>query len=145
MLSVFDIIGPVLIIGLISLPLIPVIKGKTSTKSGIFRVKMQISMFFASCIGIFLFSTVAHAETAPAVDSAFVGSIAQGLGYIAASLAVGASALGAGIAVAHAAPAAIGALSEKSETFGKAMIFVALAEGVAIYGLLVAILIIIRL
>ena len=50
--------------------------------------------------------------------------------------------LGAGIAVAAAAPAAIGAFSENKENFGKSMIFVALGEGVAIYGLLISIFII---
>jgi len=50
--------------------------------------------------------------------------------------------LGAPIRGAAAAPAAIGAISENSDNFGKAMIFVALAEGVAIYGLLISILII---
>lgn len=50
-------------------------------------------------------------------------------------------ALAAGIAVASAAPAAIGATSEDPKAFGKAMIFVALGEGIALYGLLIAILI----
>ena len=45
------------------------------------------------------------------------------------------------VAVAAAAPAAIGAISENSDNFGKAIIFVALGEGVAIYGLLISILI----
>ena len=69
-------------------------------------------------------------------------SIAQGLGFIGAALATGLSALGAGIAVAAAATAAIGAFSENAENFGKSLIFVALGEGVAIYGLLISILII---
>ena len=43
---------------------------------------------------------------------------------------------------AAAAPAAIGAFSENAENFGKSLIFVALGEGVAIYGLLISILII---
>ena len=60
---------------------------------------------------------------------------------MAAALACGLSALGAGIAVAAAAPAAIGACSENSKNFGKSIIFVALGEGVALYGLLIAILI----
>ena len=47
-----------------------------------------------------------------------------------------------GIAVAFAAPAAIGAFSENKENFGKAMIFVAMGEGVAIYGLLISIIMI---
>ena len=73
------------------------------------------------------------------------GSLAQGLGFIAAAVVTSASAIGAGFAVAAAAPAAIGAISENSDNFGKAMIFVALAEGVAIYGLLISILIINKL
>ena len=61
------------------------------------------------------------------------------------ALVTGMSALGAGIAVASAAPAAIGATSEDPKAFGKALIFVALGEGVAVYGLLISILIINKL
>jgi V/A-type H+-transporting ATPase subunit K len=66
----------------------------------------------------------------------------KGLGFLGAALVTGLSALGAGIAVASAAPAAIGATSEDPKAFGKALIFVALGEGVALYGLLISILII---
>ncbi len=59
---------------------------------------------------------------------------------LAIALACGISCIGGGIAVAASAPAAIGATGEDPKVFGKAMIFVALAEGIAIYGLLVAIL-----
>lgn len=62
----------------------------------------------------------------------------SGLGFIAAALAVGLSGLGAGIAVASSASAAIGAISENPSVFVQALIFVALAEGVALYGLLIA-------
>jgi V/A-type H+-transporting ATPase subunit K len=79
------------------------------------------------------------------VAGGFAGSIAQGLGFIGAALTTGMSALGAGIAVAAAAPAAIGAFSENEKNFGKSLIFVALGEGVAIYGLLISILIINKL
>ena len=61
---------------------------------------------------------------------------------IGAALATGISGIGGGIAVGNAAPAAIGATSEDPKAFGKALIFVALGEGVALYGLLVSILII---
>ena len=88
---------------------------------------------------------MAQAAEEVATVTGFSGSIAQGLGFIAAAIATSASALGAGFAVAAAAPAAIGAISENTENFGKAMIFVALAEGVAIYGLLISILIINKL
>ena len=88
---------------------------------------------------------VAQAAEATAATNGMAGSLAQGLGFIAAAVVTSASAIGAGFAVAAAAPAAIGAISENSDNFGKAMIFVALAEGVAIYGLLISILIINKL
>ena len=63
------------------------------------------------------------------------------MAYLGAALVTGLSCIGAGIAVAAAAPAAIGAFSENPKSFGKALIFVALGEGVALYGLLISILI----
>ena len=65
----------------------------------------------------------------------------MGLGMLAAALVTGMSGIGGGIAVAAAAPAAIGATSEDPKNFGKALIFVALGEGIALYGLLMSILI----
>ena len=66
-------------------------------------------------------------------------------GFIAAALATGLSSLGAGIAVASVGSAAIGALAEKPELLGRALILVGLAEGIAIYGLIVSILILNRI
>ena len=66
-------------------------------------------------------------------------SSAVGLGFIAAALVTGMSCIGAGIAVASAASSALGAISENEGIFGKSLIFVALAEGVALYGLLISI------
>lgn len=63
---------------------------------------------------------------------------ASGMAYIAAALVTGLAAIGAGIAVAASASAAIGAISEDSTVMGKALIFVALAEGIALYGLLIS-------
>lgn len=65
----------------------------------------------------------------------------MGIGMIAAALVMGLSGIGGGIAVAAAAPAAIGATSEDPKNFGKSLIFVALGEGIALYGLLISILI----
>jgi F0F1-type ATP synthase membrane subunit c/vacuolar-type H+-ATPase subunit K len=59
----------------------------------------------------------------------------------ASSKSVSGGLLGGGIAVAAGAPAAIGAVSEDPKAFGKAIIFVALGEGVALYGMLISILI----
>ena len=64
--------------------------------------------------------------------------LAEGLGYIAAALVTGLSCIGGGIAVASAASAALGALSEDSSILGKSLIFVGLAEGVCLYGLIIS-------
>jgi V/A-type H+-transporting ATPase subunit K len=148
MLTMFEVFGPLLVIGLISLPIIPILKGKVNAQNAKFRVLTQISLFAATFILVMVFQInglVAQAAEATAATNGMAGSLAQGLGFIAAAVVTSASAIGAGFAVAAAAPAAIGAISENSDNFGKAMIFVALAEGVAIYGLLISILIINKL
>jgi V/A-type H+-transporting ATPase subunit K len=61
--------------------------------------------------------------------------------FLSAAIATGLSALAGGIAVAYVGAAAVGAVSEKPEVAGKALIFVGLAEGIAIYGLIIAIMI----
>lgn len=61
-----------------------------------------------------------------------------GLTMIAAGLAIGLSAMGAGYAIAATGSAAIGATAEKPEMFGKVLLFVALGEAIAIYGIVIA-------
>ncbi len=65
----------------------------------------------------------------------------KGLGLIAAAIVTGLSGVGGGIAVAAGAPAAIAATSEDAKAFGKALIFVALGESIALYGVVISILI----
>lgn len=65
-------------------------------------------------------------------------SAAAGWAYIAAALTTGLACLGGGYAVAKGATAAIGATGEDPKVFGKALIFVTLGEGIAIYGLLIS-------
>ena len=66
-------------------------------------------------------------------------SSSSGMGLIAAALAIGLSAIGSGIAVAVVASSAVGAISENPSLLGKTVIFAGLAEGIAIYGLIIAI------
>ena len=143
MLNMFELLLPLILIALISLPLVNVFRGKKSVSVAKRRMITHVCFFFAIVLGTVFFSaTKAYAAGADDVTMKMAGSIGQGLGFIAAALATGLSALGAGIAVAAAAPAAIGAFSENEKNFGKSMIFVALGEGVAIYGLLIYIFII---
>lgn len=68
-----------------------------------------------------------------------------GLGYIAAALATGLATIGTGYAVGAVGSSALGAVSEDPKILGKTLIFVGLAEGIAIYGLIISIMIIGRL
>ena len=78
-------------------------------------------------------------NTAVAADTAAAASSnATGFGYLAAALSTGLSCVGGGIAVASAASAALGAISEDSSALGKSLIFVGLAEGVCLYGLIIS-------
>lgn len=65
----------------------------------------------------------------------------SGLAFIGAAIAVGLSAIAAGIAVGYIGAAAMGAIAEKPEVSGRALIFLGLAEGIAIYGVIIAIMI----
>ena len=67
------------------------------------------------------------------------------IGLLAAALATGLAGIGGGLAVAAGAPDAIAANSENPKTFGKSMIFVALGESIAIYGLVISIMILSKL
>lgn len=66
---------------------------------------------------------------------------ADGMRYLGAALSTGLACVGAGIAVSSSASAALGAISEDSQIMGKSLIFVALAEGIALYGLIISLLI----
>ena len=138
-MTILTFILPLVAVVLLSLPLVRMFTSKVSKESAKWRLLTHVGGFFGA---VALTLCLSMSSAFAAEGSAIVGTLAQGLGFIAAALATGCSALGAGIAVAAAAPAAIGAFSENDNNFGKALIFVALGEGVAIYGLLIYILII---
>ena len=104
---------------------------------------INVMLFFGILIvgTVFGFATTAQA----AEETARAASSATGLGYIAAALSTGLSCVGGGIAVASAASAALGAISEDSSILGKSLIFVGLAEGVALYGLIISFMILAKL
>lgn len=64
-----------------------------------------------------------------------LGALGKGIG---AGLAVGLAGIGAGVGLGTAGAAAIGAITEKPEVFGKSLIFVVFVEAVAIYGLVIS-------
>ncbi len=133
---------PLAAVIMLLMPFVPVIAGKRTGKKAKNAVIFNLCGFF----GIVLVAIIlplggfVSAEASTAVAETVNNN--AGLGYIAAALATGLSSIGAGIAVAAAAPAAIGAVAENDKSFVKALIFVALGEGVALYGILISILII---
>lgn len=93
-----------------------------------------------------LFIVVFVPNIALAVNEATsTGNVSNGLGYIAAALSTGLACLGSGIAVGQAGTAAVGAISENESILGKTLIILGLAEGIAIYGLVISIMILTNL
>ena len=104
------------------------------------RYKKSLAANVATFFGLMLVVTVvsfAGTTTVSAATDSGAG-LATGLGYIGAALVTGLSGIGSGIAVASSASAALGAISEDGSIFGKSMIFVAMAEGIALYGLIIS-------
>ena len=106
--------------------------GKTKGKECL----LMNAISFFSILGVGVICTLGGGVSALAA-----GTVGEGLKFIGAALSTGLSGVGGGIAVASAASAAIGAMSENEKIMGKTLIFVALAEGIALYGLVISILI----
>lgn len=142
MLSVF--LLPLAVAAVITAPvIIAAVRAGNGVKVNPKRTVLMNIAAFAGCmlaVGL-MFPLGIAAEAANAVAAATSG-VSDGLRYLGAGLSTGLGSIGAGIAVGGAAPAAIGAISEDEKNMPKALIFVALGEGVAIYGLLVSILLI---
>ncbi len=99
--------------------------------------------FFIVCalvISSIFTSPVFAAEAALALPAE-----AYGFGFLGAGLSVGLACIGTGIATGMSASAAIGAVSEDPKMLGTSLLFVGLSEGIAIYGLIIAIMILGRL
>lgn len=137
---------PIILVGLSVFFAIRAVKRGTKTSKAL---TIQLVSFVAIFIIFFAAPIVAFAADGPTskttssqtttTTSESNGSL--GWGYIAAALVTGLSGIGGGIAVAAAAPAAIAATAENPKSFIKSLIFVALGESIALYGLVVSVLI----
>ena len=108
-------------------------------------IRSGIGIVLVMWAAVVLFSLTAHgvhaeaAEAAkPTVKEAEV-SMGKALGYFAVAIVTCVSCLAAGFAVGTVGAAAMGACAERPELIGRALIFVGLAEGIAIYGLIIAV------
>lgn len=111
--------------------------------SNLFRIRkiVKVSMitYLVIVVGFifFLIPDIARAQSSSDSPS--------GMGFLAAALSTGLATIGAGYAVGAVGSSALGAVSEDPDILGKTLIFVGLAEGIAIYGLIVSIMILGRL
>lgn len=133
----------VMVIMTISTGLFLLYKEYKTTKSRIKKIlKVNLFVFIPLLIGVLV-------SLAPRITYAASNGLdptdSSGLGFIAAALSTGLATIGAGYAVGAVGASALGAVSEDPKILGKTLIFVGLAEGIAIYGLIISILIIGRL
>ncbi|EGS30394.1 MAG: ATPase [Peptoniphilus sp. oral taxon 375] len=112
---------------------------RTEKSKKFVRSVIKLNLFIFVPVFIFGLVTLVPEITQAASESASASG--QGLGYLAAGLSTGLAALGAGVAVSNVGSAAIGAVSEDPDILGKSMIYLGLAEGIAIYGLIISIMI----
>ena len=128
---------PLFAVVMLILPVVYILKKKKSNSAAKTAFVVNICSFFAVlALGIILpVGGFVNAEAVETVNDV-IGNAC--LGYLAAALSVGLGSIGCGIAVGSAAPAAIGAVAEEPKSFSKALIFVALGEGVALYGFLIS-------
>ncbi len=87
-------------------------------------------------------ASAAGMSAGAAAAHAAASSSGNGAALIGAAISVAASTIGGGIAVAYTGAAALAAMSERPELFGRAMVVVGLAEGIAIYGLIIGIILV---
>ena len=99
----------------------------------------------ATAVIVVLLASAAMAADAGDAAKAAVSDPVKMWGFVAAALSTGMTALGAAYAVSHVGAAALGTMGERPEIAGRALIFLGLAEGIAIYGLIIAIMILGRL
>lgn len=99
-------------------------------------LQVNLSLFIPMMMGAILIIIPDAVQAADGAESS-----SAGLGYLGAALATGLACLGSGVAVGNVGSAALGAISEDEKMLGKTLIYVGLAEGIAIYGLVISIMI----
>ena len=138
-----------MIVWLICLPVLLVVVLATRvalrTHSGpALHAILAINVLLALVAGVVLVlaadpDPVSAAATTAAAAADTTSDSSSWAALLGAAIAVAGSSIGAAIAVAYTGAAALATMSERPELFGRAMVIVGLAEGIAIYGLIVAI------
>jgi V/A-type H+-transporting ATPase subunit K len=129
--------APALLVG-VALAVLTARRSGRGARRGLFAMTGGLLTAALAVLIVALGAAPAHAQPVAAASSGGGG----GGALIGAGIAIAGSCLGAGIAVAYTGAAALALMSERPEMFGRAMVVVGLAEGIAIYGLVVAVILI---
>ncbi|GFR34414.1 ATP synthase subunit C [Thermobrachium celere] len=128
-----------IVVSTISIGVVKLFKNEVINTAGVRRaIKTNLLSFVPVLTGLII-------TMIPQVAHAAGTNPSSGLGFLAAGLSTGLAAIGAGYAVGSVGSSALGAVSEDPKILGKTLIFVGLAEGIAIYGLIISIMILGRL
>ncbi len=100
----------------------------------------NFAVFALALAGILLVGVQEVFAAEPAVGAVVEVSLGKGLAMIGIGLPTAIAAIGAGMALGPVGSAALAVIAEKPEMFGRTLIYMGLAEGVAIYGLVTSIL-----
>jgi V/A-type H+-transporting ATPase subunit K len=107
-------------------------------------VAVNLLLFVLTQVGVLL-TGIRDAMAQPVTHAASQVSVGEGLALIGIGLPTALAAIGAGIAVSAVGAAALAVIAEKPEVFGRSLVYLGLAEGIAIYGLVVTILMLSRI
>ena len=133
MLNIIMAISVIIVFSTISAGVYLLMKGYKNNSKMKFFLKLNLKIFIPlMVVGVLLLIP-------DVVLAANSGNNASGWAYMAAALSTGLACLGCGFAVSNVGSAALGALSENEDMLGKTLIYVGLAEGIAIYGLVISI------
>lgn len=119
-------------------------KGSKKLLTGIIALSCLL-LFVGAAVSLAAFPASAADVAGGSTATSPVQSSSNGMGFIGMALATGLACIGAGIAVGSVGSAAIGLVGEQPGAIGTTLIYIGLAEGVAIYGIVVSILILNKL
>lgn len=116
-------------------------KSIVSSVMGVLTIMAIVSVLFCTNAMAAAETTLEEAQVETSIEQEKIKVEGLKFGLIAASVAFGLGAVGAGLAISHVGAAAMAAVAEKPQIAGQALIFVALAEGIVVFGFITALMI----
>lgn len=122
--------------------LLMLVRLRSHPRESLRRLRYLNLLILTAALALLLLALTAGSAGAQSATNASPAGDSAWAAFLGAAIAVAASSIGAAIAVAYTGAAALAAISERPELFGRAIVVVGLAEGIAIYGLIVAVILV---